>query len=112
MNFIEYQQDTQRTAIYPGQGMGIAGLSYVALGLGNEVGEVLGKVKKIIRDDNGIITEEKKDAIIKELGDVLWYVSQVATEIGVDLHSVAVLNIQKLRKRKEDGTLQGSGDNR
>lgn len=110
MTFNEYQKLTAETAIYPGKG-GTMGLAYVGLGLG-ESGEVQGKIKKIIRDDYGIVTEEKAEAIAKELGDLLWYISETATAIGVTLDFIAIQNIYKLKKRKEDGTLQGSGDHR
>jgi len=110
LSFQEYQCRTAGTAIYPGQGE-ITGLLYVGLGLG-ESGEIQGKIKKILRDDGGILTDEKRAAIAKELGDLLWYLSQAATELGVSLETVASDNLEKLAARKERGTLQGSGDNR
>lgn len=110
MNFSKYQSLTQETAIYPGQGQTL-GLAYVGLGLG-EAGEAQGNIKKIIRDDGGIITPTKRDALKKELGDILWYVAQTATEAGISLEDVAVANIAKLQSRKERGVIQGSGDNR
>ena len=108
--FDVYQERTQETAMYPGQGT-ITGLSYTALGLG-EVGEVQGKIKKIIRDDGGIVTDEKRVAIKKELGDVLWYVAQTATELGLSLSDIALVNLDKLNSRKERGVITGSGDDR
>jgi NTP pyrophosphatase (non-canonical NTP hydrolase) len=108
--FEEYQRRTAETAIYPGQG-GILGLAYVGLGLG-ESGEVQGKIKKILRDDNGEVTEAKRLALAKELGDMLWYVSQTATELGLSLEEVASANLAKLASRKERGVLQGDGDER
>lgn len=86
-------------------------LSYTALGLG-EVGEVQGKIKKIIRDSGGLVTESDRIAITKELGDVLWYVAMCAMEIGINLNEVALMNLEKLQSRKERGTLSGSGDDR
>lgn len=111
--FSEYQKRTADTAIYPGAGDpdSILGLTYVALGLG-ETGELQGKVKKILRDDNGVLTPDKHAALVGELGDVLWYVSQMATQLGVTLDSVAADNLAKLAGRKSRGVLQGSGDNR
>jgi NTP pyrophosphatase (non-canonical NTP hydrolase) len=110
MQFSDYQKASQKTAVYPGKGT-IMGLAYTALGLG-ESGEVQGKVKKILRDDNSIISEEKRMEIGKELGDQLWYIAATATELGLNLDDIASLNIEKLQSRKERGTLQGSGDNR
>ncbi len=110
MNFNDYQSISKETAIYPGQGS-ITGLLYVGLGLG-EAGEVQGKIKKILRDENGNPSDAKKAAISEELGDVLWYVSQTATELGLKLGDIAVSNIEKLQSRKARGVLQGSGDSR
>jgi len=110
MELNEYQILTQETAIYPGKGT-VMGLVYAGLGLG-EAGEVQGKIKKVLRDDGGEITAEKREAIAKELGDMLWYVGATATEIGVSLDDIAQGNLDKLASRKERGTLQGSGDER
>ena len=110
MEFSDYQKQSASTAIYPGQG-GVMGLAYVGLGLG-ESGEVQGKIKKILRDDGGEISDEKRQAIAKELGDMLWYVSQTATEIGVSLDDIAEDNLDKLASRAERGVLGGSGDSR
>jgi NTP pyrophosphatase (non-canonical NTP hydrolase) len=77
-----------------------------------EAGEVADKVKKVIRDDHGIMTDEKKLEIAKELGDVLWYLAQLSTELGFALDKVAEMNIEKLYSRKERGVISGSGDNR
>lgn len=108
MTLSEYQSLAYKTAIYPNKGDNIV---YAALGLG-EVGEVQNQVKKIIRDDNGIITAERREALIKEVGDTLWYVAAMASELGVNLEKIARINLHKLEQRKERGTLQGSGDNR
>lgn len=82
------------------------------LGLSGETGEVMEKFKKIIRDKKGVITDEDKTAITKELGDILWYVSAIADYMGVELDTVAEANIQKVLSRKERGVSRGSGDNR
>jgi len=110
MTLNEYQTKTKETAIYPGQGT-VAGLTYCALGLG-EVGELQGKVKKILRDHNGETPQSIQNAIFYELGDVLWYIARTAEELGVSLEDVAIANINKLVARKEKGTLKGSGDER
>ncbi|MCV0439795.1 MAG: nucleoside triphosphate pyrophosphohydrolase family protein [Hydrogenophaga sp.] len=110
VDFVEYQTRTADTAIYPGQGQ-IMGLAYVGLGLG-ESGEVQGKIKKVLRDDGGVISDEKRAAIAKELGDMLWYVSQTATELGLSLEQVAADNLAKLASRQERGVIGGDGDER
>lgn len=86
-------------------------IKYLALGLAGEAGEVADKVKKLIRD-GGEGGKEFTDALILELGDVLWYVAQLATFIGVDLEWVAWKNINKLQSRQDRGVISGSGDNR
>lgn len=106
----EYQEQTATSAVYPGKGS-ILGLLYTGLGLG-EAGEIQGKIKKIVRDDNFIMTPEKRVQIIKELGDLMWYISQTATELDTTLEEVAKINIDKLQGRRERGTIQGSGDDR
>lgn len=89
----------------------ILDIVYLALGLG-ETGEVQGKIKKILRDDNQIISDEKREAIAAELGDVLWYVAVLAAELDLQLEDIANGNIAKLASRKQRGVIQGSGDNR
>lgn len=111
MEFDEYQRKTKETAIYPRDNP-MTALSYATLGLAGEAGEIANKVKKIIRDQDGELSQEVKNKLGKELGDVLWYVSALATELGVNLSSVASDNIDKLFSRKERGVLGGSGDNR
>ncbi|QBP33302.1 nucleotide pyrophosphohydrolase [Gordonia phage BrutonGaster] len=112
MEFNDYQNATAATAIYPGAGEGtLAALAYVGLGLG-ESGEIQGKLKKIIRDDAGQITDEKRDAIKKEMGDTLWYLARLAAELDLSLNDVADANLDKLLDRKDRGVLQGSGDER
>lgn len=108
LDINEYQHKATETAVYPGKGE-VLGLLYVGLGLG-EAGEVQGKIKKVLRDDNGVVTPEKREAILSELGDVLWYAAQIATELDANLSDVAQANLDKLAGRKERGTLTGSGD--
>ena len=73
---------------------------------------VAGKIKKIFRDQKGQITEEDRQSLKSELGDVLWYLTQICTELGLTLEEVADTNIEKLSSRQERGKLGGSGDNR
>ncbi|HEX5307830.1 MAG TPA: nucleoside triphosphate pyrophosphohydrolase family protein [Solirubrobacteraceae bacterium] len=108
MDLSEYQRLSRRTAEYPRE----AWLAYPALGLAGEAGEVAEHAKKAIRDDGGTVSEERKSAMAKELGDVLWYVAQIATELGLDLDAVAEQNLQKLLSRQQRGALSGSGDDR
>jgi NTP pyrophosphatase (non-canonical NTP hydrolase) len=87
-------------------------LAYPALGLAGEAGEVAEHAKKAIRDDAGVVTEERRRAMAKELGDVLWYVSQLASELGLELDEIARANLEKLLSRQHRGVLSGSGDER
>lgn len=109
MDFTEYQTKAQMTALYPNAGHN---LYYPALGLGGETGEVLNKIKKVMRDHDGTVTDEYCDILRKELGDVLWYVAALARELGLNLDDIAQANLEKLFSRKERGTLGGDGDNR
>jgi NTP pyrophosphatase (non-canonical NTP hydrolase) len=109
----DYQADMASTAIYKWK------IIYPALGLANEAGEVLGKIKKLIRDsdlrfDDGYdqLSDEQRAAISAELGDVLWYVAALSRDLGVPLNDVAHMNLEKLKSRQARGTLGGSGDNR
>ena len=114
MTFFEYQKLTAKTALYKKiPALKKIGTSiYTVLGLVGETGEVAEKVKKMLRNDNGVITTEFKDDLTKELGDVLWYVSQTASEFKIDLEKIASGNIEKLLSRKKRGALHGRGDNR
>lgn len=109
MDFTEYQKLTGETAIYPGRGNNY---TYPVLGLAGEAGEVAEKFKKLLRDKGGVIDDEFRATVKKELGDVLWYVSAISSELDLSMDDVAQANIEKLFGRKERGTLQGSGDNR
>ena len=109
MELSDYQERSRATAVYPGAG---ANLTYPTLGLCGEAGEVAEKVKKAVRDDGGVLTGERRAALAAELGDVLWYVAQVATEAGLDLDVIAAENLDKLADRQGRGMLQGSGDRR
>ena len=109
MNFTDYQQKAKNTAKYPIIGHGVI---YPTLGLTNEAGEVAGKIKKVFRDKDGIISDETREALKAELGDVLWYLSQTATELGLSLNEIAEYNIAKLLDRQARGKIRGDGDNR
>lgn len=106
MEMIEYEHFAASTAVYPNRGSNI---DYALLGLGGEVGEMLNKRKKQMRDSQGKVDQTD---MVKELGDVLWYVAATAHELGVSLEEVARCNVAKLTARKRAGTLQGYGDNR
>jgi NTP pyrophosphatase (non-canonical NTP hydrolase) len=108
MDLSEYQRLSRRTAEYPRE----AWLAYPTLGLAGEAGEVAEHAKKAIRDDGGSVSEERKVAMSRELGDVLWYVAQIATELGLDLGEIADQNLAKLLSRQQRGVLSGSGDER
>jgi NTP pyrophosphatase (non-canonical NTP hydrolase) len=109
MLLSDYQRLSRRTATYPGAGDNIV---YPTLGLSGEAGEVAEKVKKLLRDDGGVLSEERRAALAAELGDVLWYVAQVATEAGLEIEEIAQANLDKLLSRQERGVLSGSGDTR
>ncbi|MFN6965250.1 MAG: nucleoside triphosphate pyrophosphohydrolase family protein [Pyrinomonadaceae bacterium] len=98
MSFTEYVDSVLRHAFYPGAGT-TAGLTYAALGLAGEAGETANKVKKILRDAGGVISEERLQQIKDELGDVLWYVAACARELDVTLEDVARHNVEKLAAR-------------
>lgn len=107
-SFYEYEKMVGNTAIYPDSGMRTEkSLSYCALGLTGESGEYAEKVKKLIRDQRF-----DPHLAAKELGDVLWYVTRSANELGYTLQDIAELNVVKLADRKERGVLSGSGDTR
>ena len=108
MELSEYQRLSRSTAKYPRQ----EALTYPALGLAGEAGEVAEHAKKAIRDDAGAISDDRRQAMAKELGDVLWYVAQLATELDLDLGEVAEANLEKLLSRQRRGVLSGSGDDR
>jgi NTP pyrophosphatase (non-canonical NTP hydrolase) len=109
MDFIEYQKQAQSTAVYPAA----AKVVYPALGLANEAGEVLGKIKKIIRDKGGNFEDQgSREEISSELGDVLWYIATLCNDLDLDMDDVATHNIMKLHDRSERNQLHGEGDNR
>jgi NTP pyrophosphatase (non-canonical NTP hydrolase) len=96
MKFEEYQRQAKQTALYPNR---LKNLEYPTLGLAGEAGEVANIVKKIQRDFGGEITDEVRAKLKDELGDVLWYISACADELGLTLEEIAVFNVEKLAKR-------------
>lgn len=103
-----YQDLAVATAIY-GEGESII---YPTLGLASEMGEVAGKVKKVLRDNNGEFSDEKRIEIADELGDVLWYAAALARDLKIPLADIAERNLAKLKDRQARGVIQGSGDKR
>ncbi len=103
MNLHDYQSRAADTLIHPHTHP----IIYPALGLAGEAGEVANKVKKLMRD--GTLD---KDAVAQEMGDVLWYLAALATDLGLDLDQIAEQNLARLADRKARGTLHGSGDDR
>ncbi len=108
MDFTEYQRLSRSTARYPRN----EALTYPALGLAGEAGEFADHAKKVIRDDGGEVTAGRREAMAKELGDVLWYVAQLASELGLELDEIAQINLDKLLSRQRRGVLSGEGDDR
>ena len=110
MDFNHYQEEARKFAIYKDK------VTYPALGLASEAGEVCGKVKKVLRDTEGIPTlinkYDRVQEIKAELGDVLWYISNLASDLDISLEHIADENIAKLYDRKNRDKIQGSGDNR
>ena len=96
MNFEDYQSAASRTALYPRR---MSNLEYPTLGLAGEAGEVANIVKKIQRDDDGVLTDAVRDKLRDELGDVLWYISACADELGPKLDEIAAFNVDKLARR-------------
>lgn len=109
MEFQTYQLRSRATARYPDAG---SNPIYPTLGLGGEAGEVADKVKKVLRDQGGVFSAEVVASLKLELGDVLWYVAQLATELGLDLDQIAEANLEKLASREARNVIAGSGDNR
>lgn len=108
MTFEQYQANALTTSTYPKS----RSIRYPALGLCGEAGEVANQVKKIDRDDGGFLTHARMVVIAQELGDVLWYVAAICSDIGVSMERVANDNLLKLEDRAKRGTISGSGDMR
>ncbi len=108
MDLNTYQAAARKTASYPEW----AESHLPTLGLTGEAGEVADKVKKVLRDQDGVFDESAREAIKLELGDVLWYIAQLSMELGYDLEDVAAANLAKLSSRAARGRISGSGDQR
>lgn len=108
MEIKEYQTRAIATAIY-GTGNAIV---YPTLGLTGEAGEVAEKIKKTLRDKNGVFDDETKKEILKEIGDVLWYANALCRDLGFTLEQAMELNIEKLESRRNRNAIHGNGDNR
>jgi NTP pyrophosphatase (non-canonical NTP hydrolase) len=106
MNINTYQEEAAKTAIYKDK------LIYPMLGLAGETGEMANKVKKVLRDNGGELSDEVRKDLIKELGDVMWYCAALANDLSVSLGEVCFCNIEKLKSRLERNQIGGSGDNR
>lgn len=111
LSFDDYQQLAGQTAVYPGRDDDTVA-PYPSLGLAGEAGEVCEQIKKAIRDDGGQITDRRRQKLRKELGDVLWYVAAVCSELDLKMEDVARHNVEKLADRKRRGVIQGEGDER
>lgn len=107
MKLNEYQKKAAKAAFYEKDD-----IQYCALGLSEEAGEAAGHIKKMLRDDGGKLTKSRKEAIAKELGDTLWYLSRMAGKLGFDLDEIAKMNLDKIKGRVKRKTQHGSGDNR
>lgn len=113
MHLNHYQERAYVLAVYPHKESPLfQDHVYLMLGLSGEAGEVAEKCKKVIRDQGGVLNLDSAEAIAYELGDVLWYLSVLATKCGFTLGEIAEMNLTKLESRKERGALQGSGDQR
>lgn len=111
--FDEYQGTTHQTCVYPTDDADtMEAIKYLTLGLVGEGGEIAENVKKMLRDDNGVITPERKAKLFSEIGDQFWYISELCSRLGFNMGEVAKANIAKLLDRKARGVLHGSGDNR
>jgi NTP pyrophosphatase (non-canonical NTP hydrolase) len=105
MTFDDYQKAAVATAIYPDD----LKLIYPAIGLAGETGEVMEHIKKTIRDNNRQLTEDRRHALAKELGDVLWYMANLAEDAGLSLADIARQNIEKVNSRKARGVQPATG---
>lgn len=108
MTFNDYQRIASQTAIFPQE----LKVLYPVIGLAGETGEVAEKVKKTVRDHGGVFDDERRAEIAKELGDVLWYVAAIASDLGLALDEVAQTNVDKILSRHSRNRLHGEGDNR
>ena len=108
MKFEDYQTQAVKTAVYSEADV----VMYPIFGLCSEVGEVAGKYKKILRDHNGMMSPAQRESIGDEVGDCLWYIANICTDLGLGMENIAQRNLDKLNSRMARGVIQGSGDNR
>ena len=108
MNVNVYQDRAVATAIYPETHK----ITYPALGMAGEAGEVANKVKKIIRDGKKSLPDDWQQQLASEIGDVIWYCAALARDLDMSLATIMAANLDKLKTRQEQGTLGGSGDKR
>lgn len=111
MTLTEYQYQSKETAVYIGRGEW-QGLAYCTLGLTGEAGEIANDVKKMNRDDRTTRKPERVERILDELGDLMWYLAQTCTELGISMQTVMEMNREKLKSRQERGVLHGDGSKR
>lgn len=111
ISFEAFQRLALENAIYPRHQNDLDSV-YPALGLTEEAGEVSGEVKKMIRDDGGVMTNDRRERIAEELGDVLWYIAAICRDVGVPMEDVAFGQLAKLKRRKAEGKIKGSGRDR
>jgi len=113
MDFNKYQKECRKTDVgTAAQDCLEPGWLYYTLGIAGEAGELTEKVKKLFRDKHGVIDQEFRDNIIKEMGDVLWYMARFSDQFEIEFNDVAKTNIEKLASRKDRGKLHGEGDDR
>lgn len=103
MTLNDYQREAYQTALYPNRGNNV---TYTALGLAGEAGEVANEVKKVIRNDRGVVSIERREKLIDELGDCLWYIAACAEELDTDLEAIGRRNLDKLDQRKQTNQLK------
>ncbi|KKR42504.1 MAG: hypothetical protein UT76_C0021G0003 [Candidatus Woesebacteria bacterium GW2011_GWB1_40_12] len=111
MDFNEYQKKSRKHAFYPNQNSPDA-FRYLIYGITGEAGELAEHFKHALRDEGDELTEDRKFKIIKELSDVLWYVANICTELGVDFNEIPEVSLKKIEERLKRGTLRGDGDTR
>lgn len=110
MTLNDYQKEALVTAVFSDDEF--KDLAHWVFGVTGEAGEIAEKIKKIVRDKSGLPDDEDKAELLKEMGDVLWYLAVLAKHLDYDFEEVAALNIKKLRDRQARNVIQGSGDNR
>ena len=113
MDFDEYQKKAAKYDLSEATtDLKAVGFIEKVLGLTGEAGETSDKIKKILRDKDGIVSDEDSDLVVKELGDTLWYIASIARYLGVSLSEVAEGNLDKLESRLRRNKLHGEGDKR